>query len=212
MSIDKEVVALLLGDGHVSSRGIISIKHCIAQKEYALYKAEILLKHGFKTRWREVEQLSYGKMRGFIVVEGYASSESKSLRELLYPQGHKIVPDAFVNSFDFKDWSFIFMDDGRTNAISHYNTVINGERVRKETEKFTNRYEICTESFDTVSNVLLVNNLLSLGVESKVDNRNRIVITRSLSKIAFYNGIKDFIVPSMMYKIKPLPSLSYNSQ
>jgi len=121
----------------------------------------------------------------------------------------KVAPEEFVKEFDFKDWSFIFMDDGRSNSISHTNNLINNIRVRKETDKFTNRYEICTESFDNNSQNILVSNLLKNGVEAYISNRNRIVISKSESKVAFYEGVKDFVVPSMGYKIESLPSLSY---
>lgn len=212
MSIDKEVIAILLGDGHVSKRGIISMNHGIAQKDYLMYKVDSLAKHGFKMRVSESDRMSYGKVRKFIRAEGYASSSAKNLRQIMYPQGVKIAPHEYVKGFSFKDWSFIFMDDGRTNIISHYNTIIDGARVRKETERFVNRYEICTESFDPISNNFLVENLLSLGVESRITAENRIVISRSSSKAVFYSGIKNFIVNSMFYKIDSLPSLSYKLQ
>lgn len=209
MSIDKEVIAILLGDGHVSQRNSISITHSISQKDYMLYKVEILESYGFKLRVRETEYMSYGKIRKFIKAEGYSSTDSKMLRSILYPNGIKVAPAEFVNEFNFKDWSFIFMDDGRANSISHTNNLINNVRVRKETDKFTNRYEICTESFDNNSQNILVSNLLKNGVDAYISNRNRIVISKSESKVAFYEGVKDFIVPSMSYKIEALPSLSY---
>lgn len=212
MSIDKEVVAILLGDGHVSKKGTISMHHGIAQKEYLMYKVECLSQHGFKMRVSEMDRPSYGKIRKFIKAEGYASSAAKELRSLLYPDGVKVVPTEYAEHFGFKDWSFIFMDDGRTNSISHYNTIIDNVRVRKETEKFTNRYEICTESFDSNSNNTLVSNLLSLGVESYINTSNRIVISRAKSKAVFYDGVKEYIVPSMFYKIDAIPSLSYKLQ
>lgn len=212
MSIDKVVVSILLGDGHVSKRGTIQIKHSIVQKEYLKFKCLILEQHGFKTRIYEREELSYGVLRKFVVADGYASSASKELRSILYPDGVKVVPACYVEEFDFLDWSFIFMDDGRANTLSHTNNLINGIRVRKETEKFTNRYEICTESFSKEDNSLLVKNLSVLGIDSYISNRNRIIISRAESKILFYEGIKVFIVPSMKYKIESIPSLSYKSQ
>ena len=212
MSIDREVVAILLGDGHVSKRGIISMHHGIAQKDYLMYKVECLAKHGFKMRVRQNFKLSYGKIREFIKAEGYASNAAKELRQILYPSGVKIAPIDYVKDFSFKDWALIFMDDGRTNSISHYNTIINGERVRKETERFVNRYEICTESFDVLSNEALVSNLTSLGVDCYINTENRIIISRANSKAVFYDGIKDFIVSPMSYKINSLPSLSYKLQ
>lgn len=212
MSVDKEIISILLGDGHVSKNGVISMHHGIAQKDYLMYKVDCLSKHGIKMRIRESDKLSYGEVRKFIKAEGYASNVAKEVRKLLYPDGKKIVPIEYAKCFDFRDWAFIFMDDGRTNYISHYNTVIGGVRTRVETKKFTNRYEICTESFDVDSNNALVSSLLSLGVESYISNSNRIIISRSSSKAVFYNGVKDYIVPPMLYKIDAIPSLSYKLQ
>ena len=212
MSLDKEVVAILLGDGHVSSRGIISMHHSASQKEYLLYKVSCLEKHGFKLKVRDTERMSYGVIRKFVKAEGYSSTDSKELRNIMYPNGNKIAPSEFVSEFDFKDWSFIFMDDGRCNSISHTNNLIDNIRVRKETERFTNRYEICTESFDIHSQNILISNLLKNNVEAYLSSRNRIVISKSASKVAFYEGVKDFVVPSMDYKISALPSLSYKLQ
>ena len=176
MSIDKTVVAILLGDGHVTTRGRISLHHGIAQKDYLLYKVGILNDNGFKMRVYEVEHPSYGEIRKFIKADGYCSNKSKQLRDLLYPNGVKEVPSYFSDAFDFRDWSFIYMDDGRANTLSHTNNLIGGVRTKVSTDKFVNRYEICTESFDDTSNKLLMENLLEKGVESYISKRNRIII------------------------------------
>ena len=212
MSIDKVVVAILLGDAHVSKRGSISFNHSIDQKEYLEHKVSIMEDHGFKMRVYETDRLSYGKMRKFVRADGYVSTRSKELRNILYPQGLKIVPESYSEMFDFTDWSFIFMDDGRANVLSHTNNLINNIRIRKETEKFVNRYEICTESFDTTSNNLLMESLKGLGVESYISSRNRIIISKATSKVNFYEGINSYIVPSMNYKVSSLPTLSYKQQ
>ena len=210
MSIDKQVVACIIGDGHVSKRGGICLHHSIQQRELLEHKVDILTEFGFKFRIYETEQLSYGVLRKFIKADGYCSTNSKILRNILYPEGIKVIPQSYASVLDFKDWAIIYMDDGRENKISHVNSLIGGNRVRKESAPFVNRYEICVESFDMNSKVFLVENLNSIGVESKVDNRGRITISKASSKAAFYEGVSPYLIDSMKYKMSALPSLSYS--
>lgn len=212
MSIDSLVVSTILGDGHVCRRGTIRFHHSIAQKDYLLYKVSILNNYGFKFRVYETSSFSYGKLRDFIKADGYASSDSKKLREIIYPNDIKTAPSKYINLFGFFEWSILYMDDGRENKISHYNSLINGKRIRKECPTFVSRYEICVESFDDSSKTNLMNNLKNLGIDSKIDKRGRIVISKAKSKEIFYIGIKEFIVPSMLYKLSALPNLSYIPQ
>ena len=207
MSIDKDVVSCVLGDGHVSKRGRISFNHSAKQKEYLFYKLDILMQYGFKFRVNEYSAFSYGKTRDFIKAEGYASEKSKELRSILYPEGVKVVPEV-AHQFTFSDWAILYMDDGRQNVIKHTNNVINGVRVRVEAEPFVNRYEIDTQAFSDIS--ALTSNLLTLGVESSVDKKGRICIRRAKDKANFYRGILPHIHGSMEYKVSALPSLSFN--
>ena len=212
MSIDKVVVAIILGDGHVSKRSCISFHHSAKQHDYLMYKVSILEKYGYKFSIRRDTQPSYGKLRDFSRAEGYSSTSSKKLRTIFYPNGVKIAPGQFVKDFGFYEWAFIYMDEGRANTIGHYNTVINGKRTRVETQRAVNFYEICTDGLDNESVQALRDNLLSLGIESRVSKRNRIIISRANSKILFYEGIKSFIHPSLEYKISTRPTLSYDLQ
>lgn len=212
MSIDKLVVSTILGDGHVCRRGVVKFHHSIVQKDYLLYKVSLLNNYGFKFRTYDTKSLSYGEIRDFVKADGYASSDAKQLRAILYPKGVKIAPREYTEQFGFLEWAIIYMDDGRENKLSHYNSLIDKKRVRKNCQVFVNRYEMSVESFDTPSKENLVDSLSNLGVESKVDKNGRIVISRAKSKEVFYEGVRNFVVPSMLYKMSALPNLSYVSQ
>lgn len=212
MSIDKTVVSIILGDGHVSQNGRISFHHCADQEEYLVYKVNLLNQYGYKFSIKKTTSMSYGKMRNFVKAEGYCSSDSKKLRELIYPYGIKIAPPEFVKDFGFKEWSFFYMDEGRANKLGHYNTIIQGQRFRVDCEPWTNFYEICTDALDNDSIRSLTENLLSLGVESRRSNRNRIIVSRAASKAIFYEGVREYVHPSMLYKISTKPFQSYNLQ
>ncbi len=212
MSIDKTVVSCVLGDGHVSKRGRISFHHSAKQKEYLQYKLGIMAAHGFSFRMHEYGAVSYGEFRDFVKAEGYASEESKGLREIIYPEGFKAVPEEFAKQFTFLEWAILYMDDGRQNVMKHTNNIINGERVRIETEPFVNRYEIDTQAFSERGVQILISNLSSLGVEARADKKGRICISRAKSKANFYLGVSPHIHSSMQYKISATPSLSFNSR
>ena len=212
MSIDNVVVACILGDGHVSARGRISLHHSAKQKDLLLHKVELLTAKGYKFRVYESEQMSYGSMRHFVRADGYASQSAKQLRALLYPQGVKTAPQQWVEQFTFADWAILYMDDGRQNVLSHTKNILSGVRTKVDCAPFVNRYEICTEAFDDVSKFYLCNSLLSLGVESAVDKRGRLVIRRAESKVTFFTGIAPYVIPSMQYKLSAIPTLSYKPQ
>ena len=89
----------------------------------------------------------------------------------------------------------------------------NGIRVRKDCKPFVNRYEISL-GFPTDELLqALQNSLLKYGIESSIlvrkDKQRNLSISKSESKIKFYNLIKDYIHPSMNYKINILPTLKY---
>ena len=91
--------------------------------------------------------------------------------------------------------------------------MIDGERIRVERNPFVNRYEIYTNCFSDKSINELRDNLLKNGVETTVLNLKQggkiIAISRAKSKIAFYEGVKPFIVSSMQYKLSATPTATY---
>ena len=120
-----------------------------------------------------------------------------------------------MDDFGFKEWSIIYQDDGRQNKISHYNTSIKGKRVRVDCDEFVNRYCICSQGFDTSSNVELQKSLSSVGIDSSLSKvkggyGKQVVISRATSKAIFYTGIKDHVIASMKYKLSAKPHLAYN--
>jgi hypothetical protein len=213
MSESNRVISLLVGDGCATGKGTLTFHHAASQREWLEAKIHILEEEGFKVRFREQSSMSYGQMRNFVRAETTATTRGKALRNLLYSTGKKILPWV-VATFGFKEWAIIFQDDGRSNKINHYNTIVDGVRRRVECEPFINRYEIATNCYSLDDISLLQESLKNLGIESSVmmshKKQNLLCISRAESKVAFYKGISPYVVDSMKYKVAAKPTLGYN--
>lgn len=214
MSESNKVLAIILGDGHIAKRksSRLTITHSTKQREWLMYKVGILQESGFKMRVDEREMVSFGKGRSYLIASSTSTARVKSLRGLFYPNGVKSVPEQCLE-FGFEEWSILYQDDGRQNTLSHYNVVKNGTRVRIECPPFVNRYEIYKNAFSDRDYDILRTSLKNLGVETSLLNLRQggrsLVISRSSSKAAFFDGVSPYIIPSMEYKVSALPALSY---
>lgn len=210
MSELKLVKAIIIGDGHIDKKGSIRLHHSKKQEEWLDKKINILNNADIKTRKKcYTKSHSYGEIRDFVKVETRRPTKTKSLRELFYPNGIKVIPKEFLNYFDFEMLSIIYQDDGRQNKINHTNNIVNNKKTRVETIPFVNYYEFCLESFDKDSLEVFVKCLEKIGIESRISKRNRVIISRAKSKIIFYENIKPFVINSMEYKLSAIPTLSY---
>ena len=108
----------------------------------------------------------------------------------------------------------MYQDDGRCNKISHYNSIIRGQRVRKECRPYVNRYELCLGFPSNDELEALQTSLTSLDIHSSIlkrkDGQRNLSIYRADSKINFYEGIKDYIHNSLLYKVSILPTINYS--
>ena len=210
--------SVILGDGHITPRGSISLHHSVIQESYAQYKAEFLNKNFGLTYKKNIQKL-VENTKSFSTNDSikyffHVKNITKELRSYCYIGNEKNINKDLIEAYEGLHWSFIFQDDGRTNKVSHYNTIINNKRVRVNCEPFVNRYEICLgfPSEDMLN--ALINNLLKYNIESWIltrkDGQKNIAISRAQSKINFYNLIKDYVHPSMNYKINIKPTLNYS--
>jgi hypothetical protein len=204
MSREEIFLGMAIGDGCISKRGVLQIKHSIDQKEYVLYKKELLEQHGFKVKVREYFRESYGEIRGFIEIYTSTTNFGKEMRKYLYPNGKKIIPSDLIITPIM--WALIYQDDGRQNKISHYISYRDNIRTRVEKSPWVNRYTLYVDCFDGDSISVLKESLLSYGIDCGISytNKNKlphIHINRKESKENFKNLIAEFIHPSMMYKL-----------
>ena len=209
--------SVIAGDGYIDQRGRVCFKHSVIQKEYADYKANKLFEYfGLKTNKyfsKKVEK-SFSTNDSYLV-QTHPTSWTKDLRNQWYNYSTKNIPIELYEAFGAEEWSFLYQDDGRLNKISHTNNIVEGVRVRKDCEPFVNRYEICLGYPTNELLKALQNSLLKFNIESSVivrnDGQRNLSISKAESKIKFYELIKDFVHPSMQYKINIRPTLKYSA-
>ena len=204
--------AIIVGDGYVDKKGRIGISHGIAQKDYLLWKADLLRDDGFKVSiWeREVPHFRDRSIKlAAICLLTSATFRGKELRERFYWQGSKQVPAGI--DLNWQEWAIIYQDDGRANKCAHYNILKEGNRVRVDCPSFVNMYEICVPSFSNESVERLITSLRWLSVEARSfvrnDGQRNIKINKVEPKAAFRDGVMDYIHPVMQYKINLPTSL-----
>lgn len=176
----------LLGDGYISdSRTLLSFSHSDQQRDYAMFKAELL---------RELEPVvdellvsaKVGGPKAYAVVQVRTKAHRalRILRRDFYP-GKKQIPVWLPNRFNERMLAFWFMDDGYT-------------RIRESRQPLA---EIATCAFSERDLSILLESLLRLGLSAKA-LRGRIhfdvAMTRKLSCL-----IAPYIPPSMRYKLHP---------
>ena len=209
--------SMIAGDGYIDQRGRVCFKHSVIQKDYADYKANKLFEYfGLKTNMYlcKKQENSFSTNNNYLV-QTHPTSWTKTLREQWYLNFSKNIPIELYEEFGAEEWSFLYQDDGRLNKISHTNNIVDGTRVRVNCEPFVNRYEICLGYPSDSVLVALQKSLLKFQIESTVlvrkDKQRNLSISRAESKIKFYELIKDFIQPSMQYKINIRPTLKYST-
>ena len=114
--IAKEVLeGTVLGDAHIDRRsGHISIRHCQAQKEYALLKANALKELNIVVN--DGVQHKDGKSYPYTDIRSLAHRSIQVMRNRFYPNGTKTVPeDLRFTPISFCMW---FLDNGHTTTKS----------------------------------------------------------------------------------------------
>lgn len=181
------ILGSLLGDGNISVRhpkkggGILNIKHCLKQKDYCLYKQQMLkrLNPKYKENHRHDNRL---KIKDYIESIFYTKSLKclKNFYDRWYTPKKSICLNDFykINALGLAIW---YMDDGYK-------------------PKYGGCY-LCTQSFskEKLEQVILIlKEKFNLDVNIRKDN---ILYINSKSFKIFKSLITPYIVPSMKYKL-----------
>lgn len=203
---DEIFLGMAIGDGCITKHGSLQIKHSIIQQDYVLYKKQVLQRAGIKMikdYYGTARETGYEGAKDYYRITTSCTDYGKKMRKYLYPNGIKIIPD------DLKItplmWSFIYQDDGRQNASTHYTAHRKSGNERIDV-LWVNRYTIYTDCFDKKSIENLQKSLLENGIESSVNFSNKnsyphIHIYRKDSKEKFKKMVEPYIHESMKYKI-----------
>lgn len=139
--MNKKLLALTLGDGHLSSRGTLSILHCEKQKEYLEYKASLFNKQ---------DGICYKNNNGYPAYyfeKGTFNNRynGREVRKKLYGvMGHKYFSDDIVEEMNLFCWAILYLDDGslyakkRNGKIHAYDLVISIYGDKEECNRLIN--------------------------------------------------------------------------
>ena len=118
------LIALTIGDGHISPEGRLTLHHSIKQQEYLEYKANILSKiiggrpikiHKNKTT------LSNGKTYETVTASKTSKYIIGELRDIMYPEGKKVITREILNQLTAEGIAIWYMDDGNIHPCKDKN-------------------------------------------------------------------------------------------
>lgn len=110
------LIALLIGDGTISSNYVFKLSHSADQREYLEWKVELLNKLGIKNNGIKeyISSCGYNKGKGVIYSQMSLHSTIKALRRSVYiPK--KTFTRNLLNWLDEQGLAIWFMDDGFIN-------------------------------------------------------------------------------------------------
>ena len=178
------LIGLVLGDGHITPKGDLNITHSIKQKEYLQYKVDILSKYGLASTIR------YNVIRNKRYTHELIECRHKSrlhpiftnIREKYYDsQGHKRVLKDFVKDIDALGLAIWYMDDGYVTK---------------------NSCILSTCSFTLDEQKLLSDILLKkFNLHFNVGKHDNSMYLQAKDFKLFVSIIKEYIIPSMQYKL-----------
>ena len=181
------VIGTILGDGCLCDNWSktnyrLKMSHSIKQQEYVLWKYSVL------KNWILTEPKIHEKTKS-ITIRTISHPELTDLHAIFYQDKKKIIPQNIEDLLSPIALAVWFMDDG--NAVRHKSGDIYA-------------YNLNTQSFDRPEHQILIKVLrdkFDLHPNINKNNGSLRLYIGVKDKINFANLIKDYIVPSMQYKI-----------
>ncbi|MGA9033152.1 MAG: uracil-DNA glycosylase family protein [Sulfuricaulis sp.] len=180
------VCGTLLGDGYLAAdRTMLSFGHSTAQREYALFKADLLKELNPRMDELSVAAVVGGeKIYPVIQVRTLAHRALRILRKDFYPCG-KRVPGWMATRLNERMLAFWFLDDGYM-------------RIRPGRQPLA---EIATCGFPGEDLPILLEGLSRLGLRAKA-SRGRLYFDVEATKV-LSERIAPYVPPAMRYKLHP---------
>jgi hypothetical protein len=125
-ALQGAVVGMLLGDASIipvaSGNAYLQIRHSLAQKDYALWKADILrqITHVSVTESEGYLDARTGKKYPFVNVKTRTHPLYAKLRQAMYPVRHKVVDPLWLNKVDERGFAIWYFDDGTSKDYHCY--------------------------------------------------------------------------------------------
>jgi hypothetical protein len=188
------LLAIALGDGFISDEGSLRIIHCAKQKEYLEYKARLLE----KILEKEIQVIDFDN-NGYPGCRLSISNKYfKTLRKFLYSKDRKkIISTKVLNRLTPNGLAIWYMDDGNI-ALHKRGNIIHSREIYLNTyctyEEGQNIQKYFIEKYDVYFRI------------SPSKGKFRMICNTTNAK-KFIEIVKDFIIPSMYYKI----DMKYNT-
>ena len=140
--MNKQVLAMCLGDGHLSKHCGLQVTHCEQQKEYLEYKASL-----FNANIRKINRNGFN---AYVFEKGVADPKygGKEIRSKLYgPLGHKYFSKSIVDEMDLYCFAILYLDDGslcakkRNGKIHAYDLTFSIYGEKSECEFLINKFK-----------------------------------------------------------------------
>lgn len=182
------LAGLMLGDGGRTKNNFY-IGHSMKQKDYALFKSDLLQKiTGKEVNIRErTNKLGYSNIR----VEPKLIPLTKRLVRELWKNGEKKISRNFLNYLSLESIAIWFMDDG-SKSFKKRNGKVHAVEVTLNTYLSKEDNEIIIHYFKEVWGI-------KWGLNKSKSHYRLRMGTREARK--FFKLISPYIIPSMQYKI-----------
>ena len=193
------LIATALGDGCINKQGQLRINHSWKQREYCIWKRNLLKKNGIKVGVLQRSECSNGYLKYTIQYSFCTAIHifNKVLRRVLYNKDHrKIYPRKLLNRLSNQGLAIWFMDDGsllRRKCNGKYcgfylriSTYCSSEQADNIIQYFKEEWNIHPTKIH----------------ESKIKTYDAYTINFGAKEgKKLINIIKPYMCPSMMYKI-----------
>lgn len=210
----KLLKALAIGDGCIQKpmgkcrNSHLVIAHCMRQKEYLLWKRDLLTRMGFRCHVREYETVvnpQTGKRGTQVWLQTNLHPVLTELRSKLYPKENGFQR-GFLSDLGPRELAVIFMDDGTTLTKKRNEAKWNGKRWLYPHKPYISAFRFCLQSHGRRGCEQFVRFLKKrYGWDATVmRHRHHFVvhIARTEDKRMFRNIIRRYIHPTMRYKLE----------
>ena len=189
------IIALTLGDGHITPEGRYCVNHCESQKEYIEYKKQILDKiiGGKPITIHKTKNVVKGKEYHGYTIRKCNKKKLQPIRELLYTQdGHKKFTRDILDKLTLEGIAIWYMDDGSLSAEKDSNGKIHSYKLGIATYISKEENEVIQQYFDEMWGI-------HWNIHKDGDKYRIRMGTQEARK--FIQLIKPYVIPSMSYKV-----------
>lgn len=176
------LIGSLLGDSSINKKGTLNIGHGLKQEEYYRHKIQLFSPNIHFLEYRR-ERLDKRTNNVYVSLQAYSNryEDIVELREVLYVNGKKEIPDEILKKFNDISLAYLFMDDGSFNPSGGTIALCNFSK-----DSILRFQKFLLQTWDIETSIM----------------KNKSLYIRANSRKLFRVLILPYIIPSMMYKIK----------